>query len=256
MGKALAFSSIDQYLKTLQAPVPGCLVDTQFLIAATEELHPFYDDAEFLFHKLAEYKIPIFTTVTTRAEFIDVRRRFILTETLLGMLAPGSKWKISETVLKKLRAQKTWIDTQAADNNLPLLPDGRIKDCKECFMPRSLSGQIGWIELCREFLGGQLLESWNVLVESLKINYLDTRGEMASSLLTKKLEWEKMYAISETTGLSSSDSMIVNVLQSSKFPFIVSADFDIAYSVVADSTDKTALIPDNLHYQKIKSLRF
>lgn len=68
MGKALPFSAIDQYLKGFQGPVAGCLVDTQFLVAATEELHPFYDDAGFLFEKLAEYKIPIFTTVTTRSE--------------------------------------------------------------------------------------------------------------------------------------------------------------------------------------------
>ena len=148
MGKALPFSSIDQYLKNLQAPVHGCLVDTQFLIAATEEL------------------------------------------------------------------------------------------------------------LCREYLSGQLIQSWNVLVEDLNLNYLDMRGDNVSDLIPGKLDWEKMYAISETTALSSGDSMLVNVLHCSKFPFIVSADFDIAYSLLADPSDKTVLIPDNLHYKKVKGLRF
>lgn len=256
MGQALPFSSIDQYLKGLKAPVLGCLVDTQFLIAATEELHPFYEDAGFIFEKLAEYKIPIFTTVTTRSEFIDIRRRFIITETLMGMLATGSKWKISKNVQKTLRAQKTWIDTQASKESLPLLTDHRIKDCKECFMPRTKSGQIGWVQLCREYLADQLLQAWNILVEDLKLNYLDMRSENIPDLIPEKLEWEKMYSISETTCLSSSDSMLVNVLRCSNFPFIVSADFDIAYSLLADGGDKTVLIPDNLHYQKIKGLRF
>ena len=71
-----------------------------------------------------------------------------------------------------------------------------------------------------------------------------------------QIGWEKMYSISEATCISSNDSMLVNVLRCSKFPFIVSADLDIAYSLLADSNDKTALIPDNLHYKKIKGLRF
>lgn len=256
MSQVLPFSSIDQYLKCLKAPAAGCLVDTQFLIAATEELHPFFEDAGFLFEKLAEYQIPVFTTVTTRSEYVDIRRRFIITEALMGMLASSSKWKISANVQKVLRAQKTWIDTQAAKDSLPLLTDTRIKDCKECFMPRTQSGQIGWVQLCHEYLDGQLLDAWNVLVDKLKLNYLDMRSENVSELIPDKLAWEKMYAISEKTCLSSSDSMLVNVLYSSNFPFVVSADFDIAYSVLADSGDKTALIPDNLHYKKIKSLRF
>ena len=256
MGQALPFSEIDQYLKKLNLPVQGCLVDTQFLIAVTDELHPFYEDAEFLFEKLAEYHIPVFTTVTTRTEFVDIIRRFIITETLMGMLSASSKWRISASVQRVLRAQKTWIDTQAKNDALPLLTDSRIKNCKESFMPRSQSGQIGWILLCNEYLSGKLFESWNALSEELNLNYLDLRGEELSPYMNEKVQWHKLYSISEQICLSSNDSMLVNVLNCSKFPFIVSADFDIAYSVLASSNDKATLIPDNLHYKKIKSLRF
>ena len=256
MGQALPFSEIDQYLKKLNLPVQGCLVDTQFLIAVTDELHPFYEDAEFLFEKLAEYHIPVFTTVTTRTEFVDTIRRFIITETLMGMLSASSKWRISASVQRVLRAQKTWIDTQAKNDALPLLTDSRIKNCKESFMPRSQSGQIGWILLCNEYLSGKLFESWNALSEELNLNYLDLRGEELSPYMNEKVQWHKMYSISEQTCLSSNDSMLLNVLNCSKFPFIVSADFDIAYSVLASSNDKATLIPDNLHYKKIKSLQF
>jgi predicted nucleic acid-binding protein len=256
LGQALPFSEIDQYLKKLNLPVQGCLVDTQFLIAVTDELHPFYEDAEFLFEKLAEYHIPVFTTVTTRTEFVDTIRRFIITETLMGMLSASSKWRISASVQRVLRAQKTWIDTQAKNDALPLLTDSRIKNCKESFMPRSQSGQIGWILLCNEYLSGKLFESWNALSEELNLNYLDLRGEELSPYMNEKVQWHKMYSISEQTCLSSNDSMLLNVLNCSKFPFIVSADFDIAYSVLASSNDKATLIPDNLHYKKIKSLQF
>lgn len=64
MERTFPFSSIDDFLRDLPKPVSGCLVDTQFLVATTDDLHPFAEDADFLFEKLAEYKIPIFTTVT------------------------------------------------------------------------------------------------------------------------------------------------------------------------------------------------
>jgi predicted nucleic acid-binding protein len=256
MGQAFPFSSIDKYLRELGATVPGCLIDTNFLIASTEELHPFYDDAKFLFEKLAEYNIPIFTTVTTRAEFLDFRRKSIITEVLLDMLAPSSKWKISEKTKRLLRAQKTWIDTQAADDSVPILTDRRIKACKELFMPKDHSGHIGWVTICSEYLHGQLLDAWSVLIEKLDVNYIDMRDGSVTELIPEKLEWTKMYKISEETCLASSDAMLVNVLKCSKFPFIASADFDLAYSVLGDSCDKTVLVPDNLHYNKIKSLRF
>lgn len=53
MGKVLPFSSIDTYLKSLKAPVSVGLVNAQFLVAATEELHQFYEDSGFHFEKLA-----------------------------------------------------------------------------------------------------------------------------------------------------------------------------------------------------------
>lgn len=256
MGQAFPFSSIDTYLSGLKFPVTGCLVDTNFLIASTEELHPFYDDAKFLFEKLAEYKIPIFATVTTRAEFIDFRRKSIITEVLLDMFAPTSKWKISNEVRRILRAQKTWLDTQAAGDSVPILTDRRIKSCKEYFMPKDHSGHIGWIAICREYLQDQLLSAWDILVEQVGINYIDMRDGINSDLIPEKLDWTKMYKISEETCLASGDAMLINVLNSSKFSFIASADFDIAYSVLGDSCNKVVLVPDNLHYKKIKGLRF
>ena len=123
-------------------------------------------------------------------------------------------------------------------------------------MSKTQSGQVGWVELCREYHSDQLLQAWNVLVEGLSLNYLDMRGENISDLIPEKLAWNKMYLISENTAPSSSDSMLVNVLHCSKFPFIVSANFDIAYSLLADPSEKTAFIPDNQHYKKIKALRF
>lgn len=58
------------------------------------------------------------------------------------------------------------------------------------------------------------------------------------------------------TCLSASDAMIVNMLRCSNLPFIVSADFDVAYAVLAEDSDKVVLIPDSLYRNRIKGLQF
>lgn len=255
MGKTVPFSDIDLYIQKLTNK-SGCLVDSNFLIALSEEHHPFNEDAQFLYEKLAEYKIRIYCTVTNRTEFIDFQRKMIITETLMGMLSASSKWKISSAVKKALMSQKGWIDNQAKEEELPILTDKRIKDCKRSFLPKTQSGQVGWTALCNEFLSGQLLTAWNILSETIQLNYLEMRSGESDKFFHTPLEWEKMYSIAEDTCLGSSDSMILNVLNSSIFPFIISADYDMAYGVLQNANDKLILIPDNLYRRHIKNLRF
>ncbi len=65
-----------------------------------------------------------------------------------------------------------------------------------------------------------------------------------------------MYSVSEETCLSSSDSMILNVLNSSIFPFVISADYDMAYGVLNNKNEKSILVPDALYRRHLKGLRF
>ena len=97
MGIAIPYSDIDIYLSKIKTE-KGCILDTNFLIALTEENHKHHDDSKFIYEKLAEYKVPIYCTVTVRTEFIDYQRRIKLTESLMDMLAPSSKWRISSSV--------------------------------------------------------------------------------------------------------------------------------------------------------------
>ncbi len=269
MGQALPFSQIDTYLSGLQSDVQGCIVDTQFLVAIIYPLHKFNVDADFLFKKLAQYEVPIFTTVTTRSEFIDIQRRIIITEALMNMLNPPSEWegtvkgkkedteatwRLTSAVKTELRKHKAWIDGQASKEDIPILPDKRIKDCKEIFFPTTRSGKSGWLEICEHYLGGKLLEYWDFLVEKVGINYLDMGDKNIDQFFTDKVTWKKMYQISEHTCLGSSDSMILNMLNCSKFSFCISADYDMAFSVISSENDKIIFIPDNLYSKKIKKI--
>ncbi|MNL01761.1 hypothetical protein D3C87_1222440 [compost metagenome] len=255
MGTAIPYSDVDKFLSNIENR-QGCILDTNFLIALTEENHKFNDDSSFIFEKLVQYEVPIYCTVTVRTEFIDYQRKIIVTESLMDMLAPSSKWKISGAVRDALRKQRGWIDNQAKEDELPVLTDSRIKDMKRIFFPRTLSGQIGWIEICSSILKGNLLCAWQDVETELSLNYIDMREGNSAHLFPKGLNWENMYALAETTALSSNDAMILNVLESSVLLFVVSADYDLAYGVMKSSSNKVILVPDSLYKRYLKKIKF
>jgi hypothetical protein len=234
----------------------GCLADTSFLISVTDQEHVHFEDARFLFEKLVEYRIPIYVSVSARSEYIDFMRRLVVTESLMDMLAPSSKWKISSAVREVLRSQKGWIDNQARSDAPPYLTDARIKLCKQSFLPKNHSGQIGWVEFCREYLSGRLHSAWSEIVEAMGLNYVDMRSTDSVELFQKPLQWEAMYRLAEESALGSQDAMILNLLDSSVFPFVVTMDFDLAYGVMLSTKDKSALVPDNLYRNRLRKLKF
>lgn len=255
MKTCLPFSEIDKYLSSLKGEI-GCLTDTSFLIAVADKDHEFHDDAFFIHEKLAEHGVRAFASVTARSEFIDYHRRVIVTETLMGMLAPTSRWRLSSSVKEILKQQKGWIDNQLRAGGEPILSDSRIKICKQAFLPKTQSGQIGWVELCREYLDGKLLSAWNNIVDAFPLHYVDMRAEDTKDLFRKELRWETMYRFAEKSAMGSNDAMILNLLDASVFPFVVTMDFDLAYGAMLGVTDKVAVVPDNLYRNRLKKLRF
>jgi len=255
MNRVEPFSKIDQILQSSGGS--GCLVDANLLVASTSlEPHPFYDDAAFLFEKFSQYEVPLYTTVTVRTEYLDVIRRQIITEKLMEIYADSSRFKLAEAVKKELKTHRTWLDVQAAKNELPILPDQRIKSCKQAFDPRNHSGKLGWMAFCDTFLKGQLIIHWEKLQNELGINYLQLRGSESEKYLLRPIEWEAMYAISEQSGVSSNDAMILNAFATSKFEVLATADYDVGYAVLAGNFGgKICLVPDRLYRNRLKGFR-
>ena len=254
MGKALPFSEIDIFVEQNDSSA-GCIADTNFLVAINDKDHTFHDDAVFLFERLSYHRIPIYVSVTARAEFIDFHRRVLITEALMDMLASSSKWKISSAAREVLKTQRGWLDNEMARGRDSFLTDYRIKECKQAFLPRTQSGQIGWIKLCREFLSGQLLHSWEAISETLSLNYIDMRSEDSKMLFRKELSWEEMFRLAEESAIGTGDAMILNVLDSSVFQFAITADYDLAFGTVLSTKDKTVFVPESLYRRQLKKLR-
>lgn len=112
----------------------------------------------------------------------------------------------------------------------PVFSDGQLKNIKRAFS----AGQ--------EILSGRLHETEGLL-DARGIEYMsphDTTGEV----FEKQLEWDEAIKISEATNISMSDAMILNALQSTKCPFIVSLDFDIGYAALSSSGMKDVIMSD------------
>lgn len=81
------------------------------------------------------------------------------------------------------------------------------------------------------------------------------RTEDAKFYFRKELRWENMYRLSEASALGSSDAMILNLLDSSIFSFVVTSDFDLAYGAALNTEDRVALVPDGLYRRNLRLLR-
>lgn len=254
MGVCRPFSDIDLYLQEI-ADQRVCLVDTNFLIAVADKEHQFHADAQFLHEKLSEYSVSVMVSVSARTEYIDYQRRAITTTALMKMLSPNSKWKISAAVRDILGKQRSWLNNQTRFDDSPYLTDARIKICRQTFSPKNHSGQMGWLKFCEEYLNGELEKAWHEVVELLPLNYVDMRSEDSKEFFRKKLDWTEMYRVSEKTAIGSQDAMILNLLDASVFPFVVTMDYDMAYGVTYCTQDKVALIPDNLYRNYFKKMK-
>lgn len=63
----------------------GCVVDTNVLFAASFPLDAFNEWAESLVALLHKLEIPLFTNINVRSEFIDLCRRVMIPEGLVGL---------------------------------------------------------------------------------------------------------------------------------------------------------------------------
>ena len=258
MQSVTPYLDIEKILAEYKGQIPGCIVDTQLLVAVLYDPHEFNEDALQIIKSLAKFQVPIYTTVTTRSEFVDINRRIMITEGLMTAYSQGQKqgWSFSKSVQDALKKHKNWIDTQAKNETIPILNDYRIKDCKETFSPLRHSGKTGWVEICEEFLEGNIIRIWDQLVNDFGINYVDLRDDDINDILPNGINWSDMYGLMEKTSLSSSDAMITNVFLSSVFPFAITADYDLAYAVEISDTTKKIFAPNNMYRNKFKGKKF
>jgi hypothetical protein len=221
-------------------------LDTNVLIAASYEIKDSHDEITELIHRLEVLGVERYATVTTKSEFMEFYRRLMLTEALVDLLDQESKVRVPKAALEEIRkAYLSLKSRQARDGSDPIFNDSQIKQIKSEFSAGSNSGHMGWLKFCGDCLNGYV-DFFEQQLTARGIIYLSPNDSAQADLFIKKLEWPVAASLVEKTGLSVSDAMILNMLNSSVCQFAMSLDFDFGFAVLADIESKDVIMPDRL----------
>jgi hypothetical protein len=261
MGFVISFSEFESYYAAIRDNATfakGAILDTNILISLTYEVKSNHEEVTDFFdqHLLAERQngFRLFTTVNTRSEFLDFNRRLIMTEGLRDITDEHSGVKITASAKAQTQYQSGLLKRREQQGGDPVLNDTQLKSIKSAFSAGRFSGNVGWIALCQEYLEKKLDRAEENLVD-LGVEYISQHEPSQKELFHKKIDWPDAKRFSEATCLGLSDAMIINAFQCSRFPFIVSSDFDIGYAVLASRELKDVVMPDSVA-KKYRSFHF
>jgi len=246
MGKVLPFSQASDIVRAITAKgrTARAILDTNILIASTYEISKDHEIVSALLISLAKLGVEFYATVNTRSEFMEFHRRLVLTEVLLDLIDEHSKTKMPNAARSEIKTAYASIKSkQSRDGVDPIFNDTQLKKIKSEFSAGCHSGHLGWLKLCEIYLKGYISGIDENLAER-RVQYLSPNDPKQAHLFTQTLDWPIAAAIVEKTGLSISDSMIMNALNSSVCDFAISLDFDFGFATLADSKAKDVVMPD------------
>lgn len=255
MGRVIAFSEFAAYYEPLRARSefkPGAILDTNILTALTYEVNINNEEVVDFFESALmpeqEKGLRLFTTVNTRSEYLDFYRRLIMTENLRDITEPHSSWKLPNRAKTQIQYQSGILKRREQQGGDPVFNDTQIKNIKSAFSAGRHSGKEGWLSICKLFLHNRLDEV-EEQIETLGLEYISHHDPIQKELFLREIGWSDAKRLAEKTCLGLSDAMILNAFQSSRFPFIVSTDFDIGYSVLASNELKDVVMPDRVAHK-------
>lgn len=228
----------------------GLLIDTNILVAATYELDKFHEPAMDLIDALIGRSIPLFCNVNIRAEFLDIHRRIIFSEGIIGFERVCEKALLPPDLAGDLSTYRRRYEQH--EKNKPEHPPLRLNDFEiknfrgKMLQVRGANTDL-WSELIVHQVSTKISDIWKKTEDRLGLNFLSLRKEDQERHLNRKPDWDDVEKLMSNPGLSSSDAMIVNMFFASKFEVIASSDADIAIALQRSGLrDKHCLIPDDL----------
>lgn len=250
------------------------IIDANVIIAARDDNHK---DNKVVRHFFADLKeksksYTLFTTVTTKAEFLEYYRRKLITKAIGQVYKAYEDKKIItkdafQEIQNQLRArnlrQKREVDKQEkAEKELEAqgfdtleveiepfsidanyFKDSEIKNIKKAFRARTVQSEVGWLKLCEKSLVQQLHDLENSL-DSM-CHYLTTRDKESKKFFVEEdVKWRMATQICAETAMGYSDAMILNMANHTSIKHIFSLDYDIVYGGHISAKEKIIIIPD------------
>lgn len=218
----------------------GCLLDTNILISASLPIDPANDRVEELLKVLKKLKVPVYSNVNIRAEFLEIQRRVLIPECLIELYESQSD--LGEIVEQKLKSVQTSYRKSLENKKVYKFTDDRIKEFRDLLSNVTVGSKNGWSYFCENYLAPQLSEAWDEVVKLCGLNFIKIRDGENHPLLISKVSWKGVTDLMGTHGIGSADAMITNLLLCSKIEVVASGDGDIKYlSGFLDQSGKMVL---------------
>lgn len=213
----------------------------------------------------------LFTTVTTKSEFLEYYRRKIITEAILAIykrnrveqivsdrvkqevenqirarnLRQNREIEKQEQFEKNLQAQSidtTELDIEGFSIDANYFKDSETKLIKKAFRARDVQQETGRLKFCSVMLVDRMHEYEKLLDEFW--HYLTTRDVVSKAYFIKEdVEWRKATHICAETGMGYSDAMILNMANHTSIKNIVTLDFDLIYGGHFSAEQKLIITP-------------
>ena len=249
MGRIVCFSEFDGYLEDLKkrGRIEGAILDTNVIITLSYPAKKFHNSvSDFISNKITKEKINLYSTINTKQEYLEFHRRLLMTEGLRTIVRPESHVNLPpekrQLIEKQLGSLEKSVQKEKRED---FLYDREIKKIRDAFCSMGKVGWKSWKNLCRIYLRKQL-QSEHRALENLKINYLSKHRDNGKEFFRQNPSWENAIEICSNMGIGFSDSMILNALQSSIFPFAITLDSDMAFAVSGNPELKDIVIPDDI----------
>lgn len=251
MGNVIAFSDLPNYLNNLANKVPpelrATVLDTNIVISWMYDQRDDNKAVTKILELLSKGGYRFFATVNTKSEFLEFHRRLQLTESLLSFVKEEAKFRVPTKARALLSSLRGTLNTsvKAEPGRDFVFNDSHLKKIKKEFSAGDHSGKMGWLEVCDIFLKGYL-HTLEKELDDAGVEYISQHKSSQADLFHTLIDWPDAMSISEKSGVSFSDSMILNAFECSRCPFIVSMDFDVGYAVLSDPKMKDAVMPDGI----------
>lgn len=249
------------------------IVDANVIIASRDKKHRNYKTIQEFYDSLDQLSadLTLFTTVTTKAEFLEYYRRKILTEGILELYKLNKERKVIsdrvkmvienqvrarnlrqnrevqrqekiEKVLESHSVDTTEFDVEEFSVDANYFKDSEIKEIKKAFRARNVDNESGWISFCKKVLVNRLHTLEGELDQLC--HYLTTRDKESLKYFTKTdVEWRAATQICGESGMGYSDAMILNMANHTSIEHILTLDFDLVYGGHFSSPSKTIITP-------------
>lgn len=220
----LKISEFEKYVDQFPALKQGCIVDTNVLFAGSYPLDIHNDWADEVFRTLSRLTIPVYTNLNVRSEFLDLQRKVLIPEGLVGFYEDFSE-SLDGKIYEELKYLKRKAKAASDEERAFKFNDSDIKKFMELFgHGPTTDGPSAWTAFCKSYFAPYLAPVWENAVKDYKINFLGTREIESKEFFKKHPSWVNMVGILGESGIGAADAMILNLYKESSFSLLVTAD--------------------------------